>query len=186
MKINQTLNIGRWRFQFFISSYKISKVRTQGIYDICSDNSRHVIFLDYDKFRLDWLEAEIRYLQNKFKLGDFVILESSEDSYHCVCFDKMCGQEHQQVIDQSNCDLAFKNAPRWDYGARVLRIWDKGNTKKPKFLKIIKSIYHDNREKSNAHLKFFCLNYDIKDFRHENLDKTTKVYLIDYPTKKGV
>lgn len=185
MKLNYTFGIGRWRFQLFVNSYILSKVRTQGIYDICEDG-RHVVFLDYDRFKLEWLENEIHYLQNKFKLGDFIILESSENSYHAVCFDKLHPREHQKVIDQSNCDEAFKNAPRWDYGSRVLRAFPKGNTQKPKYMKIIQSIYNDNREKSKAHHKFFRLNYDIGDLRHQKLDNSVKVYLIDYPTRKGI
>lgn len=159
-------------------------MRTQGLYDICEDG-RHVIFLDYDKFRLDWLESEIRYLQKKFKIGDFIILESSENSFHAICFDKLHPKQHQKILDQTNCDEAFKNAPRWDFGSRVLRTFPKGNTGKPKYIKTIHSKYN-NKEKSKAHAKFFALNYNIFDLRVGKHDGSTKVFLIDYPTKKGI
>ena len=184
MKLNQTLRVLNYRIQFYISFYKTSNKRTIGIYDICSD-SKHVLFLDYDKFRLDWLENELRWLQKTFILSDFIILESSEGSYHAVCFDKFDLYQHHKIIQTTNVDEAFRNAPRWDYGSRVLRVLPKGKTRKPKYITTIYS-KHNLRLKSNAHLKFFKHHYDIPFLNNENNDGLGKVYLIDYPTKKNI
>ena len=191
MKISITIPILNHRFQFYFSHYSISNIRTIGIYDICMDGS-HILFMDYDKFRLDWLEQELKKFQNEYKLSDFIILQSSETSFHAICFDKLIPSKHNQIIQLSNCDEAFRNAIRWDIGARVLRVSPKGRTEKPKYIKTIKSKYNIHK-KSKPHIKFFQFNYDIPKINHKNSDlesKSTlddgKVYIINYPTKKNV
>ena len=41
-----------------------------GTYSICNDG-KHVIYLDYDKFRIEWLKDELRYLQKEYNLSSF-------------------------------------------------------------------------------------------------------------------
>ena len=172
------------RFNFSIASWVTSKVRTTGIYDI-TEGGKHVLFLDYDKTRLEWLKAELKRLQEENNLSDIYVIQSSEKSYHAICCDEMHAIEAQQIILQTNCDESFKKAMYYDYCSRVLRTFPKGHTPKPKYLLTLKS-KHNQRKKSLAHIKFLQLNYGIPNMNFENNNGIEKIWLIDYPTKKNV
>ena len=161
-----------------------SKYRTIGVYDICK-NGKHVLFLDYDKFRFEWLVNEIKYLQKKYKLSDFYIFKSSSYSFHAVCFDMLSNYLHTRVLMETNIDDSFLNAMRFDYGSRVLRIFPKGRTDKPQFLKIIKSRFNKH-PKSLDHIKLFENNYNIKVENKRGGISLDEIYLINYPTELNV
>jgi len=182
--LSKKLSLGRLNISFKLFFWITPKNRTLGIYDICK-NGKHIVFLDYDKFRLEWLENEIKYLQNKYKLSDFYIFQSSPYSYHAVCFDMLSNFLHNKILMETNIDDSFLNAMRFDYGSRVLRVFPKGQTKKPKLLKIIKSI-NNQYQKSIDHIKAFEYNYDISIKNKKNGVNLDEIYLIDYPTEVNV
>jgi len=110
---------------------------------------------------------------------------SSPYSYHAVCFDMINNHYHNKILMETNIDDSFLNAMRFDYGSRVLRVFPKGQTKKPKLLKTIKSKYN-HYTKSLDHIKVFEYNYGIKIKNRKNGIKLDEIYLIDYPTELNV
>jgi len=158
------------------------------------------LFLDYDFNRFDWVKEELTFLIHLFKLGDVIILQSSDNSFHAVCVDCFTAKEEQEIIEVSSCDDAFKNCHAFDFKSRVLRVSFKGNTEKPKFVCLLKSPYNLLRVKSAGHYLFFKANYDIKLWEIdknlflqsvlESMGFGTQIFynvsLINYPTKKNV
>jgi hypothetical protein len=158
---------------------------TAGIRNHTADG-RHVIFLDYDMIMLEeMLIPELKYLQEKYHLSDFYILESShkEHAYHVICLDKLTAREWISVIEETSCDGSYKHFPLLaDHSSWVLRITEKGDTKAPKYLMTLKSLYQ-NREKSKPHALFMEYHYEalkIKDLN--NLDNLTNLPLVQYET----
>jgi len=184
IEVSKKFKVHRINFSFKLFVWTTPKTRTTGVYDICK-NGRHILLLDYDKFRLEWLENEIKYLQQKYKLSDFYIFQSSQYSYHAVCFDMLENYLHNQILRQTNIDESFMNATKFDYGSRVLRIFPKGKTPKPKFLKTIKSRFN-KYPKSLDHIELFEKNYDIKITNKTKAKKLGEIYLINYPTEVNV
>lgn len=172
------------RFNLSIASWFASKTKTTGIYDWI-EGGMHVLFMDYDKMREEWLKQELLNIQNENKLSDIIVLQSSERSFHAICCDELTAIEAQRIVLQSNCDESFKKAMYYDYCSRVLRTFAKGHTEKPKYLFTLKS-EHNQRKKSLAHLKFLKFNYDIPDMNFTNHNEKGKIWMIEYPTKKNI
>jgi hypothetical protein len=178
------IKLGRFNLSF--SCWIASKTRTQGIYDWV-EGGHHVLFLDYDNMREEWVEEELTRLQNEFKLSNLYVIQSSERSFHAICCDVMLPVEAQQIVMQSNADESFKKAMFYDYCSRVLRTFGKGHTAKPQYLFTLKS-KHKERQKSLAHLKYLQFSYGIpeKDMNYDNHNNNGKIWMIDYPTKKNI
>lgn len=178
------LKLGRFNLSF--ACWFASKTRTQGIYDWV-EGGHHVLFLDYDRMRKEWVEEELKRLQTEFKLSNIYVLQSSERCFHAICCDVLLPVAAQQIVMQSNCDESFKKAMFYDYCSRVLRTFPKGGTQKPKYLFTLKS-EHNQRKKSLAHLKYLQFNYGIpeKDMNYENHNDNGIIWHIDYPTKKNI
>ena len=183
MKLQRKLNIGRFHFSFTLKAYWKRGVITIGCYDLCPD-STHVIFLDYDKFRFEWILDELRYLQRKFKLSTFYIFESSRGSFHAVCFDKLRNYELHKLLQCTNIDESFYSASFWDYGSRVLRLFPKGEKPAPSLRLALRSKYH-KRLKSLDHIELFEKNYGIK-IDKRNAERLGKVWMIKYRTEHGI
>lgn len=184
MNLRRVIRIGRLEFFYNFALRWRRGVYTIGIYDICKDG-KHILFLDYDTFRWDWLIDELKFLQNKYKLSDFYIFESSAGSYHAVCFDKLPNYELHLILRETNVDESFYNAVHFDYGSRVLRLFPKGKKAPPRFVKCLESRYN-RREKSLDHIETFELNYGIRVKNRVKGVSLGQVYLIKYYTEHSV
>lgn len=163
-----------------------NRAKTIGVKNVCQD-SRRVIFLDYDDHLLEFLEDEIKYLQERFYLSDFYIFKSGSkhNGFHAICIDKVSFKENMRIVDETSCDSHYKAMSiRGDHHTCVLRILKKGATPAPTLIKKIKSDY-SVRKKSRAHYNFLRLHYGIKD-KPRNLDKSKRLYIIGYEAVKGV
>lgn len=60
-------------------------VRTSGVSSRVSRTSLHVVFLDYDNIDDERLREELAFLQNKFEIGNFYVLETRNEGRHVVC-----------------------------------------------------------------------------------------------------
>src|SRR3990172_1582517 len=144
MRLTHKYVFGNIWFGFNIhiwADYK-KTVETIGIQDICCDGLR-VLFLEYDeKLRYDWLIAELKRIQQEFKLSNIYIFESSKDSYHCFCMDKLTSKEINTIVDTTSADYAFRKNHVYDYVSRVLRIAKKGDKPMPKYLEALKSDFN--------------------------------------------
>ena len=164
-----------------IFAYKDKRITTKGVYDRCEDGYK-VLFADYDNIKAEYVIGELIKLQEKYGLSDFIILESSINCYHAVCFDKLSVEENNQILSELSIDVLYKKSLDWDKGARVLRIESKGRVQKPKYIYTLKSKYH-LRDKSNAHIIFFKRWYGIKNVNIKNRDKLIGLFFVEYLTK---
>jgi len=194
------LSFSLWRLKFSFSSYLVPNVRVIGIHNLIRETSYRVLFLDYDFMPLSWVIEEVYFLISKFKLGDFIILKSSENSYHAICIDVLTPRRENEIVNCSSCDDAFKNSSSFDFKAKVLRVSQKGMTNKPEFVDFVRSKFNRNNLKSAGHYQFFKLHYSIDDWNVERplflsrLDELLSgdkqilysVSLINYPTRKNV
>ena len=125
-------------------------------------DGKYIVFLDYDRMPLEWVETELQRLQSDFSLGNFYVFESSKDSYHAVCFDKLTLGEYVTVLKNSSVDPKYIDVPlNWGKKIWTLRLTDK---EKPiKFIKtILTPQFRKTREQSNAHKQVVALLFDLK------------------------
>jgi len=170
---------------------KVKKGFAIGTYSICQDG-KHVIYLDYDNFRFEWLLDEIKYLKERFKLGNFYILRSSKIGggkykHHVVCFDKVSARVYNEIVMESNADMLFKNNGFFDLeNARVLRFSGKtkSNIGVPRYHGYVNS-KHQHRPKSRGHIEFYKKMFNIPDdnLKQKNIDKSEGLRIISYATQ---
>jgi hypothetical protein len=178
--------IFNFQIDFSLRLNHIKKGFALGTYSICKDG-KHVIYLDYDNFRIEWLIDELEHFIDKYELSSFYIFSSSHkdgrNNYHVVCFDKVTPEQYNDLVRESNADSLFKNNDMFDLkNSRVLRF--SGKTKSsidsPMFFKKIESNYN-YKEKSTAHIRFYqkIFNVDIDDY---NGDGNEEINIISYAT----
>ncbi len=146
--------------------------------------NQRVIFLDYDATLFEeMLVPELKYLQDKYGLSDFVVLKSSQkpNCFHAVCFDNVSVSTWKDVVEESSCDENYKKPSLKDFRTSVLRISPKGSSDAPTFFSIVKSPFN-NFVKSNAHFNFFVSNYGIPLERKGRFDDSNSVLLVEYTT----
>lgn len=174
--------------------FKISRIKKGfaiGTYSICQDG-KHIIYLDYDNFRFEWLLGELKHLKEKFKLSNFYIFRSSQVGnnlykHHAVCFDKISARVYNQIVMESNADMLFKHNGFFDLeNARVLRFSGKSKSRigMPYYHGFISSKYQ-SKSKSNGHMEFYKKMFDIpkKHFNYKNVDKSERIQIISYATQ---
>ena len=190
MKVGLRFNLFNFETKFNVSFVKKKVGFVIGSYSLCHDG-KHVVYLDYDRFRREWMEQELTYLIEKYKLSDFYILSSSSEGvnekFHAVCFDKTSPKEYQIIAHDSNCDTSFKNINNFDYhNARVLRFSGKSNSKinHPVLISIIKSLYN-LRHKSKMHLDMYSKLGFIPEHKMNriNQDNSDNVKVVCYTTR---
>lgn len=161
-----------------------------GTYSICKDG-RHIIYLDYDNFRFEWLIEELKFLRDKYKLSDFYIFRSSGNAgkykHHAVCFDKVTAKIYNNIVQDTNSDMLFKNNGMFDLeNARVLRFSGKVNSNiaMPYLYGTLRSKYH-KKQKSSAHINFYKSVFKITDgvINESGLDGSDGLRVISYATK---
>lgn len=141
-----------------------------------------VVFMDYDNIKDERLKEELKDLQEIFHLGDFHVLETNEYGRHTVCFDRMTMREALAVVWESTCDYNFKRGIRInEYRTWILRVLEKGNRPKPKYLYTVESPYNGQRLQSQAHALFLQTYYGA-NVRLVNPDGNTKLEIQGYKT----
>jgi hypothetical protein len=178
------IDIGRLRLNWDISLSIKATVKTKGVYDIVPHTPYHVIFLDYDRFMLQWLVDELKYFIEKYKLSEFIIMESSPLSYHAICFSQVTWKEAMTIINESNCDDLYKDAATFDFKSKVLRTFPKGDTPMPKFKMIVPS-NHNQKTKSLGHINYYKFKFNIQDINETNAINNG-IYQIQYTTKNHI
>lgn len=164
-----------------LASFSIKRyIEAEGTYSLCSDG-KHIIYLDYDNLDIRAVDLEIKNLQDDFNLGTFYIFQSSENSYHAVCLDKVRSKEYEQIIAATNCDLDFKRYNRFNrMASRVLR-FSKKNGNNIKYL--YSQISRGHRKKSEAHRIFLNKMFSLDIPGGFTFDDETKLFLCKYKTK---
>lgn len=143
---------------------------TYGLSSRCKNGS-HVTLLDFDGLEEEEVDEEIEAIIQEYKTSDWVIAKNDiPKSFHGYCLDKLKLYEVLEIISSTSADKGFKKAP-WLFKQKrwIIRMWEKGNRKKPQFLKIIKSPY-DRHQISTAHKIFLEIQYGIKLKKYKNED----------------
>lgn len=159
------------------------KVKVKGTTNRTADG-KYVLYLDYDKLPLDNVLSELSYMQQLYFLGDIMILKSSENCFHAVCFDKLTAREFTDILLSSSADINFKRIPAM-YSIRswVLRFSGKRSKPAPVFDGMLLSRQHI-REQSSAHFEFFKRMYpDAKLRVLSRPDSIDDVEVIEYETR---
>jgi len=148
------LRLGKWVLKISLRHY----VFVNGIRSVCEDG-KHVLFLDFDNIALCAVEAVCRILQLHFRCGDFLIFESSKNSFHVICIDKFSMLDCVKLQEFAGCDRTFIS-----FSLRrrfwVLRFSAKGHKKKPALVRVLYN--RGIRHRSSAHARFLNLYSDSK------------------------
>jgi len=159
------LNLLGYEFALNVDCREKRTEYVAGYTNRCKDG-KYCIFLDYDNSKLEWIRAELRHLQHAFLLSDFYVFQSSKDSYHAVCFDKVTLQKYIQILKNSSVDVNYIYVPL-HYGKKIwsLRLTDKNNLP-VKHIGLMKGGLTE-REQSSPHAKLintlFKLNIKLKN-----------------------
>jgi len=180
-----------FQIDFLFRISKIKKGFAIGTYSICNDG-KHIIYLDYDNFRFEWLIDELNYLRQRYKLSNFYIFRSSKVGggkykHHCVCFDKVTARVYNEIVMESNADMLFKNNGFFDFeNARVLRFSSKTKSSigMPYYHGFLESKYN-NKQKSRGHINFYRKMFDIPEehINLKNIDNSEGLRIISYATR---
>ena len=163
MELLHRLRIRNWGLLLKLIIGRMT-IRTSGVSSRLVGTSLHVTLLDYDSAISDSrLREELVWLQMLFKIGNFIVLKSSEFGRHAICLDVLTANEVVKIIKASNCDEAFKMAPLINpFRSWVLRYCKKGNKESPKYLFTVESPYEGEHLQSLGHANFLLENYGVK------------------------
>lgn len=168
------LNVKQFLFNFSLDIVKRGNHSVQGYSNRTSDG-KFVIFLDYDKYKLEWIYDECVRMNAFFGIDHFLIFQSSEKNFHLVSTCKLNPRTWTELLTSSGCDPAFKNVPRFtSYKSWILRSFEKGNKEQPRFLKLIHMPNGDNIQCSSPHLKYMLKSGLITRNLHSRLIKILK------------
>lgn len=181
----------KWNFDVFKKNvtflFRIAVKRetlTQGYTNRCHDG-QYVLFLDYDGTPLEWIQEEIKLLQERYDIGTAYTFVTKH-GFHVVFLEKFTFGAIINMMDMTSCDKHYKDIPMF-YGRRcwVLRHSDKKD-ESIKYLGALPSKHlRKLMERSLAHKIFIQKNYNIpeKDFAKsgyfdENKELTLAFYKI--------
>ena len=112
MKITQKLRIFRWLLMIVVQTMKIPVKASAGMSARIPHTTDFVTFLDYDNVTDERLLDELLYLQELFRLGDFIVLATNQFNRHVICIDRLTLKEALEVVYGSTCDAVFKRGIR--------------------------------------------------------------------------
>lgn len=173
-------------------------MKTQGMTSRCYDKKHHVLFLDYDNIERHIVWDDILDLQKRFNIGPMVILTTHEyisnisneatGNYHVICPEKFLFQEIPEM--QMDCHIDPKYKKMWRRSrlkSWVLRIIEKGDRPKPKFVEWVGFNVENKREASEAHIRLMNakLGVPIPKYYIDKFDGETKTFITSYATNAG-
>jgi len=144
----------------------------------CMDG-KYIITLDYDGLELEWIEQEIKAIQETFGLGNFYIFKSNK-GYHAVCLDKVTLNYYLKIASNTSVDEDYINVPL-RYGKKLwtLRITPK-NKKEINFVEELKSNHEGSRLKSYAHKTLLENYFGLKIQEGFRFDNETNLIMAKY------
>ena len=118
-----------------------------GIGNRCADGL-YIVFLDYDKTPLEWVRAEITYLQDTYGLGSAYLFET-KNGFHVVFLDKLELDELITIMGCTSIDKRYMSVPL----KYARRCWVLRQTPKKGEEIHYSGVYHSGsaRELSEAH-----------------------------------
>lgn len=157
---------------------------TRGVFN--GVNGKFICFIDYDMTKLEYIIGELTIFQEYYDLGDIHIFQSSEKGFHAISFAKMTLREYVEMLQNSSCDQAFKNTPRFvSYVNFVLRNFSKGKKPRPKYLLTLKGT--TKRGQSEGHWIYLSILYpQLKSYNLTSPDGVKTVRIVEYPTGMNI
>jgi hypothetical protein len=135
MIFSQILKLRKYTLFVKVQFWKKPTTRTAGFSSRIPYTSLHVIPLDYDNIvdekredrKEERLIEELQFLQDQFQIGNFYVFDTGDgSSRHALCVDALRLRDVKEIVDFSNCDLAFKKAPAInEYRCWILRYYTK-------------------------------------------------------------
>jgi hypothetical protein len=170
-------------------SFRVVPLRTELLYGVgnrCTDG-RFILFLDYDgDIGLEWVQDEIKLLQEQFGLGNCYIFKS-KNGFHVVNFEKRSISEIVEIMRWTTCDQQYKDTPLlFAKKVWVLRLSRK-NKEIPAYVGVIQNATRYPVTASRAHFEYMTDFYRVpkKDLRGVKLDRERGLYVAQYPVPKG-
>jgi hypothetical protein len=184
-KINLAIDFGK---KTFIVNCKIMPKIKEKVLGITARtiNGEYVLFWDYDSdlgLTKEEIIGELEYLQEKHKLTDIFLFESSPGSYHAICCTLFPLIQAYNILRESSCSMAFVNAAKFYQGRTwILRFGRKANKRPPLFVQTIPSMFE--RRQSLSHLRFLQKYYGIpvSYFSLQCTDNCDKICFVEYKT----
>ena len=181
-----TKDLSRNRIKVSVALYRVRDTWTEGFMNRTKDGF-YTFIIDYDGLKEEWLFGEIERLQQVYDLGDIDLFRSSDKGFHVRSSVKLTAREFVEIMNNSSCDSAFKNLPRFSTLRNwVLRDDSKGRTDKPMFIRTIPSKIKTSREQSSAHHKYNQLLNPDSTERIINPDGIMDMQTIKYATGGNV
>ncbi len=167
-------------YHLHLSFVTLPNLNTIGINNITKDQM-FVLFMDYDNISYDNLVKQVKFIMNGINglvkpISHILVLETGEDRYHVISFEKFYLNEIRTILDNSLCDYSYKNLPITSDKGYVLRIQPKFDLDgklvkdKPVFKDLFFCVDNNNtistvnRKISRAHVELFTLLYpEIKN-----------------------
>lgn len=186
-----SFNIFKTHFQFYTKVERKKEQFVFGYGNRCADG-RYVLFLDYDKSPLQYIQEEIRLLQSVSPLGTAYVFRTRH-GYHVVFLEKMTLGTIVNLLQMTTCDYNYKEIPL-KYGRKVWVLRSsrkKGEGDGIKYIGAYPPITTVNAmtlpERSNAHKLYLCQEHgvpsdDVKDggaFDQENTITLAYYYVDD-------
>jgi hypothetical protein len=108
-----------------------------GFSNICED-LKGILMLDYDNTYEEVILEDYSLIQGIYKLPQAYLFKTKEGNYHVICLKKFFSSEIFEILNKTRADANYKDMPlRNPYKSWILRISDKKNSKRPKFIKLI-------------------------------------------------
>jgi hypothetical protein len=186
VRLKTTFRLRNLMFLVHIQSITVPRAGTVGLSARVPHTVEYVLFLDYDNIRDERLVEEAIVLQETCTLGDFHVFATSEYGRHVVCIDRLPFREVRDIIYASTCDHDYKWGYRInEYRTWILRVLEKGERERPKYLYSIPSPYNGLRLQSQAH-GLFLKHFYGADVRLTNPDGNTELEFQSYKTSSKV
>lgn len=161
MKFSRKIRLGTWGIFFKVIIANMA-VRTSGISSRIPSTGLHILMMDYDSIDDRRLMEELAWLQDEFKLGDFIVFETNQYGRHAWCLDVLTLGQILDILRHSNCDEVFKIAPKINpKRSWVLRFDKKGDRGSPRYLYTLPSPHQGFNRQSRGHAKFL-LKYGVE------------------------
>ena len=154
------LNRINFRFNLRDLTFFFMVARTQKVAGITSKvgKDEHIILWDLDRCNFTDAVKSLVYVQDKYKLGDILIISDKENSYGGICLTKVTFNELLKIlIDTPLIDMGFVAYTAKRYGA-TLRLSSKKDRKDREVIDTIKSPFGGYRETNNS--DFHIVVYD--------------------------
>jgi len=173
-------------FRTLFQLYRTPDTWTSGVSSVCKDG-QHVLFFDYDKIGdLERIENELKELQEYFCLSHAYIFQTGKENFHAIILDKHSLRNTFEILKETNTDHAFIYSIKVLRGREwILRIAEKGNRPKPRFIKVLKS-KNDSYQISTAHKLFLQKYYGVPKLKYNFEDNITIIPLVNYNTGNRV